>query len=105
MSYHYDHPLKETNRTTCTLIGLNEGVTYHFVVRAFDGVLESADSEEVSYTPAAVVPNQAPTAVAGQNQVVYEGASVTLDGSGSSDTDGTIAGYQWVQIGWNWNIH
>ena len=98
-SYNYDYPLKQTDLTTCTLTGLNEGVTYHFVVRAFDGSLESADSEEVSYTPAAVVPNQAPTAVAGQNQVVYEGASVILDGSGSSDTDGVIAGFQWAHIG------
>ena len=98
-SYRYDQPLKETADTTCTLTGLNEGVTYHFVVRAFDGLLESADSEEVSYTPAAVVPNQAPTAVAGQNKVVDEGATVSLDGSGSSDIDGSITGYQWEQIG------
>ena len=98
-SYRYDQPLKQTADTTCTLTGLNEGVTYHFVVRAFDGLLESADSEEVSYTPAAVVPNQAPTAVAGQNQVVDEGATVSLDGSSSSDIDGSITGYQWQQIG------
>ena len=98
-SYNYDHPLWEDNLTTCTLTGLDEGVTYHFVVRAFDGALESADSEEVSFTPAVVVPNQAPTAVAGQNQVVYEGSSVLLDGSGSSDSDGAIAGFQWAQIG------
>ncbi|WP_372682959.1 choice-of-anchor U domain-containing protein [Desulfosarcina sp.] len=97
-SYNYDRPIWENNLTTCTLSGLNEGVTYHFVVRAYKGSLESADSEEVSYTPAAVVPNQAPAAVAGQNQVVYEGASVILDGSASSDTDGAIAGYQWSQI-------
>lgn len=98
-SYDYEKPIWENNLTTCTLSGLNEGVTYHFVVRAYDGILESADSEEVDYTPAAVVPNQAPTAVAGQNQVVYEGASVALDGSGSSDIDGSIVGYQWAQIG------
>lgn len=98
-SYDYEKPIWENNLTTCTLSGLNEGVTYHFVVRAYDGTLESADSEEVDYTPAAVVPNQAPTAVAGQNQVVYEGASVALDGSGSSDIDGSIVGYQWAQIG------
>ena len=99
--YKYDFPIWENNLTTCSLTGLIEGVTYHFVVRAFDGSLESADSEEVTYTPAAVVPNQAPTAVAGRNQVVYEGASVILDGSGSSDTDGVLAGYQWAQIAGN----
>jgi hypothetical protein len=98
-SYNYNNFLKQTALTTCTLTGLNEGVTYHFVVRAYDGELESADSEEVSYTPAAVVPNQAPMAVAGQNQVVYEGSSVILDGSASSDPDGSIVGYQWAQIG------
>ncbi|MCB2145406.1 MAG: PKD domain-containing protein [Deltaproteobacteria bacterium] len=98
-SYNYDYPIWENNLTTCTLTGLTEGVTYHFVVRAFDGGLESADSEEVSYTPADVVSNQAPMAVAGQNQSVDEGTSVTLDGSGSGDTDGTIVGYQWVQTG------
>ncbi|MFO7713496.1 choice-of-anchor U domain-containing protein [Desulfosarcina sp.] len=97
--YNYDHPLWENNLTTCTLTGLTEGVTYHFVVRAFDGELESADSEEVSYSPAAAVANQAPTADAGQNQVSHEGSSVTLDGSGSSDTDGSIVAYQWVQTG------
>ena len=99
LSYNYDYPLWEKNLTTCQLTGLTEGVIYHFVVRAFDGDLESADSEEVTYTPAAVVPNQAPTAVAAQNQFVDEGTSVALDGSGSSDADGTIAGYLWVQTG------
>ena len=98
-SYNYHNPLKQIALTTCTLTGLNEGVTYYFVVRAYDGELESADSEEVSYTPAAVVPNQAPMAVAGHNQVVYEGSSVILDGSASSDPDGSIVGYQWALIG------
>ena len=98
-SYNYDYPIKQTDLTTVTLTGLIEGNTYHFVVRAYEGQLESADSEEVSYTPAIVVPNQAPTADAGQNQVVVEGASVILDGSGSTDSDGTIDGYQWAQIG------
>lgn len=98
-SYNYDHPLWENSQTTCTLTGLVDGVSYHFVVRAFDGQLESADSAEVAFTPPVVVPNQVPVANAGQNQTVYEGASVTLDGSGSVDADGTIAGYAWAQNG------
>jgi hypothetical protein len=102
-SYDYNNPLRTVlttaNITECTLIGLTEGTTYHFVVRAFDGDLESADSEEVSYTPAAVVPNQAPSADAGDNQTVYETTSVTLDGSASTDVDGTLSGYQWAQTG------
>lgn len=97
--YHYEDPIWEENNTTCTLIGLSEGVSYHFVVRAFDGELESADSEEVSYTPAGVVPNQAPFAEAGPNQTVYENEPVILDGSDSSDSDGSITGYLWAQSG------
>ena len=65
-SYNYKNPIKTIltaeNTTECTLIGLIEGTAYHFVVRAYDGALESADSEEVSYTPAVVVPNQTPHA-------------------------------------------
>jgi len=39
--------------------------------------------------------NQAPVAVAGANQSISLGATVTLDGAASSDADGTIALYQW----------
>ncbi len=39
--------------------------------------------------------NTAPTAEAGADQTVAEGATVTLDGSGSSDSDGTISSYAW----------
>ena len=100
--YNYDNPIwesDEASETTCTLIGLTEGTTYYFVVRAYDGDLESADSEEVSYTPAVATVNQAPVAEAGSSQSVYEEASVTLDGSGSSDADGSIASYLWAQTG------
>jgi len=98
-SYNYSAPLWEDNLTECTLIGLTDGTTYHFVVRAYDGALESADSEEVTYTPPGAVANQAPVADAGSNQTVYEAAGVTLDGTSSGDADGSIASYQWQQTG------
>lgn len=41
--------------------------------------------------------NIEPVAEAGENQTVNEGDSVTLNGSGSTDSDGTIAGYLWEQ--------
>lgn len=44
-----------------------------------------------------VVANVPPEAYAGPDQDVNAGASVTLDGSGSSDSDGTIVGYSWTQ--------
>jgi hypothetical protein len=40
-----------------------------------------------------------PTANAGTDQTVNEGVEVTLDGTGSSDSDGTIASYAWTQTG------
>jgi hypothetical protein len=41
--------------------------------------------------------NQAPTANAGPDQTVNEGATVTLDGSNSTDPDGSITSYLWTQ--------
>ena len=41
--------------------------------------------------------NQPPSADAGADQTVDAGDTVMLDGSGSSDPDGTVAGYQWMQ--------
>jgi len=43
--------------------------------------------------------NQPPIADAGPPQTVTEGDLVTLDGSGSSDPDGTITAYSWIQTG------
>jgi hypothetical protein len=42
-------------------------------------------------------PNTAPVANAGPNQTVAAGAQVTLNGSASSDADGSISGYAWSQ--------
>lgn len=41
--------------------------------------------------------NVAPTANAGPAQTVTAGATVTLNGAGSSDSDGTVAGFAWTQ--------
>lgn len=41
--------------------------------------------------------NEAPQAVAGPSQTVNGGATVTLDGTGSTDPDGSIASYRWHQ--------
>lgn len=52
----------------------------------------------VSLSFATGVTNVAPTANAGTDQSVAGGATVTLNGTGSSDSDGTIASYAWRQI-------
>ena len=48
-NYDYTKPLWQGQDTGAT-VELPEGQTYWFVVRAYDGVLESANSEEINYT-------------------------------------------------------
>jgi hypothetical protein len=57
------------------------------------GLLSDSDDATFTVNPAGPQ-NLPPVADAGDNQVVYD--TVTLDGSGSSDPDGTIVSYEWV---------
>jgi PKD domain len=50
-----------------------------------------------AFEPAQV--NQRPIANAGPDQTVQPGSTVTLDGTGSSDPDGTITSYSWFLAG------
>ena len=54
---------------------------------------KASDQIAITVSPA---PNQAPTANAGTDQAVTEGATVTLNGSGA-DSDGSVASYRWQQ--------
>ena len=56
-----------------------------------------ADTDDVSITVDAPA-NQDPVADAGDDQTVEYGQTVTLDGTGSVDPDGTIATYSWEQM-------
>jgi hypothetical protein len=53
---------------------------------------------QTSPTDNSSIPPQTPVAVAGFDQTVTEGSTVTLDGSASYDANGDIAAYQWKQI-------
>lgn len=65
-------------------------LTFRLTVTDNDG---NTDSTSVN-----VVVNAPPVAKAGANQTVNTNAIVTLDGTGSSDLDGTVAGFAWTQI-------
>ncbi len=78
------------------------------------GTIKDSDSHDADITHAALATqsdhqvdgtltppstNTAPTAEAGSDQSVASGTVVTLDGSGSTDDDGTIATYAWARTG------
>ena len=92
-TYDYTSPVWSGASTTCTIDQLEDN-TYYFVARSYAENDESIDSNEVEYK---VVINTAPQSDAGTDQAVNEDSTVTLDGSGSADDDGTISGYQWTQ--------
>ncbi len=54
-------------------------------------------AELQAFNSDAPAPNLAPTANAGANQTVAQGATVTLNGSASSDPEGGTLSYDWAQ--------
>jgi len=68
--------------------------TYEFEVTVSDGKLSATDRVVVT-----VAPDQPPVADAGADASVLAGQAVTLDGTGSSDPNGSALGYAWSQVG------
>ena len=66
---------------------------------SFNGESENAALLHIEYTTPQ--PNNPPTADAGPDQNVDEDTLVSLNGTSSSDSDGTIASYSWTQIAGN----
>lgn len=66
------------------------------VVLLLSAVLGACDSGNDDAPPP--VENAAPVASAGADRSVASGSNVTLTGSGT-DSDGTVAGFQWTQTG------
>ena len=85
-------------QASAALSGLIEGsYSFRLTVRDNDGATDT-DDVTVTVNPAPAV-NQAPVANAGSNIIItLPTSTATLNGTGSSDADGTIASYQWTQV-------
>lgn len=90
-----DNVDSQVNYTTEGTVDTNTVGEYIITYSATDAAGNTqTTTRTVSVKP---VPNSAPTANAGPSQIVNSEAFVTLDGSQSSDSDGTISSYEWAQ--------
>ena len=78
---------------TAPTVNADTDLTFSLTVTDARGLASSADTVTVT------VRDGAPTASAGPDQKVIEGATVTLNGAGSRDPDGQTLTYAWTQIG------
>jgi hypothetical protein len=92
----------DVESTTVTVLltatnGLDETATQEVdIVRQDGGSVDPENSQQVN---ACFDPNSRPDADAGPDQTVNQGATVTLDGSGSSDADpDTVLTYTWFDL-------
>lgn len=98
---------RQTSGPSVALIGASESKatfsapltnaprTLSFEVTVWDGV----GASDRAATMITVNPSEPPTANAGPDQTVVETQDVALSASDSSDRDGSIATYSWVQTG------
>ena len=81
-SYDYGRPSWNGNTTTCTIDNLDNGTTYYFVVRAYDGELESVNSNEVNTTTASGPDAGSPTdAAAADDEPTVDTRAPAWDGA------------------------
>ena len=86
--------LRSKTTVSPTFTAPNTAGAYTFTLVVDDGVAHSSP-DMVTITVDTSNNNTAPVANAGPDQTVNAGATVTLDGSGSSDSDGDNLTYNW----------
>jgi serine protease len=98
-SYDPDGTVSSYNWTEgATLLGVGKIISHNFAVGIHTVTLTVTDDKGASASDGCiitVVANQAPVANAGPDQTANVGDTVTFNGSGSSDSDGSIVSYAW----------
>jgi poly(3-hydroxybutyrate) depolymerase len=90
--------ITSTTASTSTVTGVVEGAyVFRLTVTDNDGT-KASDVVKITVL-AAPIPNAGPVADAGNDvEVTLPDASIQLNGSNSSDADGTIVSYSWVKV-------
>jgi hypothetical protein len=93
------YTITNPNSVSTTITGLGQG-TYTFRLRVTDDDgASSTDDVLITVNPTLPPPNQPPVANAGNNiAITLPANTVTVNGNGSSDADGTISGYAWSWV-------
>jgi poly(3-hydroxybutyrate) depolymerase len=90
--------IASVNGSSSGVSGLVQG-TYYFRLTIWDNKYEPSSDDVVITVTATSTTNQAPVARAGNDaSITLPTNSVTLNGSSSSDADGSIIKYQWTQV-------
>jgi hypothetical protein len=77
---------------------LGRGSFYRIGSGAIFGAFDTSNTYATDVIMEVTTANVPPTANAGVDQTVVEDTLVTLNGSGSTDSDGTIVTYTWTQV-------
>jgi hypothetical protein len=87
------------NTGTPAVLGLNPGVYVFRLTVTDNSGATAADQVTITVNPEPTLPNQAPIANAGNNQLITAPEnSIMLNGSSSFDPDGAIVFYGWNQV-------
>ncbi|ANU06978.1 PKD domain-containing protein [Paraurantiacibacter namhicola] len=83
-------------QATFQVSGISAPRQYRFELTVSDGTATDTSVMTINLSPAAA--NNPPVADAGADRTASANSSVTIDASGSTDSDGTIVGYSWRQV-------
>ena len=97
-SYVFEGNSQELDHILSTPRLLNAGAQYE-ALHINAEYADQASDHDALLSSFLLPANAAPVARAGSDRTVGVGATVTLDGTASTDSDGNIAAYAWVQAG------